>query len=601
MRRSTASRYTMETRSRSFRSCDVTPANEEKKDSDCRAASMFEDEIEKQRRTGRSRIYRLEEEITSSMADGPEMAALFGGATESNENFYGEEEDNGNHEESHQFTSKIVDTLRNLGKIEVDAPKLSSSTRDAWTIFLSKFRIYESNGGKEKIQKLFQHQTQQIYADEIGSTLRDFLKLTSKSVIDQINKLHSIHTIQDYRSEFDKIALPFTTKYNRKVVENYMHTFSSLLIDKPTLKNPDNGGATEQNLVKCYIQGLMPMQIQSMVKARKPETRLQANKFTREALEKADIAMAWIELTKKCDDKNIADEKKMPQKIVTNSNVKVSNSTTTNRPIRKCFNCNGNHHFLSCPEFCQHSPGIMKHKYNDRKLCLKFQQYAKHDSEDNNTFSVATATTNMDNIQEAARAIASFTNTAKELMNYKVSLSNIILDSGANHSIANINHTDTIPIINRNERENVSLLSGRKLKTYGSGMLCNLPCLLANVEKSIVSTSQFCDNDDKYMLFGNKSASAFQIPSVSYEQLLNIIKSQCNGKIQMGISAQRDSNGLYRVEKIYTPTCNACFYTTNHNSISDIIRFFHESLHHPSQQLMCKLVREGTIADLHQK
>ena len=462
-------------------------------------------------------------------------------------------------------------------------PLLSSVTQEDWVIFKPKYETYKSRQGEYNLGECFSDITIKTYRRLLGKSEEQFGRASAKKLKIWIDQYHGLSKTTDGTARLAKLKMAASTSYNRNNIDKYVSDFLELLGNYPNLET-DN---SEAGVKDVFEAGLEPAFFRRMVKNCK-NTDINGSFTTVRA--KFIVMEHWQEVeTAKFG--NSQKSIKMDQKKVKSCHIcsDTRHLAMACNSIKKCVS-------PGCAHLPSHRFVFAKCGASKKQAIIPSFRAAAAKAESNPEWRKRVD----EQIEEVNAALVNITQMLadRKMRENKVTL----IDSGSNTNI--IPYTDrTSNFTNMDEHSNVLTLGGT-VPVLGNDMMNEMKCIVCNIDQSILSVSKFCDSDSKCMIFNKDEVYGINDKCNTLQPILNTIYEHARSNNLLTIEGIRNKDDLY-VLKDKTVTLSKPltafsmnYFTNTFHNIRDTIKFFHESLGHPSEEIMVKMVQDNTILGL---
>ena len=235
----------------------------------------------------------------------------------------------------------LVQLASQMTPLELNAPILQSSTKKSFEFFLPLYQAYVNKRGIQPLAQLMSVNVQSVYAVRLSLTLKDFLLLSNGDLLVALYSLHGINVIGiGFTDKLESVTMLASEVYDRTLCELYLENFLALLNRVPTLRDPSSGGATEKQLARVFIKGIFPLYFRLLVDQRKPDSLKAAISSFTDFFPHMDLYNT-IALARSSSASSVCLAPSVPV---------IHFASTAVLRRGKCFNCQGLHHYINCPQ-----------------------------------------------------------------------------------------------------------------------------------------------------------------------------------------------------------------------------------------------------------
>ena len=485
----------------------------------------------------------------------------------------------------------VVETLVEQGK---QAPILDSMDKEDWIAFKTAYKAYRMKKGTQKMVECVLDEVLEDYGFIEGLEIADFQLMEAATFSAILDNHHNLLTSKNAMATLTATKMAKLTEYDESKVNKYISAFIKCIRECPSIRATNS----EIAIKSIFEAGLQPPFFQEMVTEKKVKTYRDSILYVKECQKTMEISASVkaFEMRQKLQTSKPIQSGQKNSNFHIKSNTSSSNSSEkhlSNKCTRRECNNLPAHNFRDSVCSANHNSG--RKRPRDEQV----HQVASA----NLTTTPTTDATLRELVASQQQFMAMFTELAKNL-SHKVSEHKhklVLVDSGSNVNITPL--SDTTPsYLPRASHHTVRTLKG-DLKVLGDDEICNMNSVVCDVDTGIISVSKYCSNNDKVMIFDDSSVIGISDSDKIITPLLNTIKKHAIDKKLVTVKGIRNSNDLYVLNnnQSLNNTMQAhsiLYHTVNIKNLQELVRFFHESLGHVSEDVMVKMVKEGTVDGL---
>ena len=503
--------------------------------------------------------------------------------------------------------------------LEASCPQLKTSTKLAWAAFVGEYDNYKLYGGMKSLASLFAPMAACGYNDMLDS---DIEFQTDADLADMINTLHYGDSPRNAISELQSIKMKFSPSFNRNNVEEYQGMYSEIIHSGRI----NTSGMTDQMLAKALIDGITYEPLRIRCQQSKPTEYREAVKVLRKNIHDFEIAhdiYAIIALLNK--QQTLKTKPVVPQMQVTKekppsgggwqtSRTKAKEaegsyaaavSTTPAPPVHKyvsCVNCPSNHHGKECTSHCKFCHD--KHQFKD---CPAIDFHIKNEVAKRKMPPKIVANAISHNSSVAPVYDESFLEAIEQVPN------DILYDSGANGIFVHNPQYFDGPLFPLSDPHRVFTATGASETIDTAGSFTDISAYhTPTFDKTLVGIHQLCSNDH-VCIFTKTHMYGITPNETLHSDIDTLIAKASDLKLINHLGIQRDgvySTSIQNLQSLQSETsksdiqsmifqANASYYHTVHSTnLSELVKFWHESLGHPTLEVMVEIFSSNAYLNL---
>ena len=529
-------------------------------------------------------------------------------------------------------TAKII---ADSSQIEKNAPICDKVDEDAWNSFALEYNVYLTKGGKKPLRDLLTLNVMNYYKRRLPG--QNLLSMQSANLFDLISGLNQ--SILDPISILDnKLTMEPIMAFNKKKVQEYISSFITILESYPVIEN----SCQEEAIVNLFYSKLYPTSLRDAMQKMCLKTVSLAITKLHDKIQTKDIQFSENTQDKKLGGHVLNGSISSSTKICLNCkfnkdpSVQKAHKIWNCRNIDFCCRCNKKH--LAMGPYCPHKD-IQLFDYNKFLQQKKAQpdaqpydakqpQKSKQKSEQRPLANNATLDTLNSSLERLVDVMSKLDCNLQKVEEVKcITRNDIVIDTGCSETCINTpNHSD-LPISRKDPSNNAILVAdGREVPITGSGKILNHESsLVTDFQNSLLSVSKTNIKNNAVAIFTDSDCHIIKLDKNILTMLYDLLHSaRTKGSVLVN---GREVNGLYICDKndidpLAGSTCNirysnkdistqpwskidfagANYYSNvpsvSVDSLSDLVRFFHETWNHASVELMCAIVEHKLILNL---
>ena len=503
--------------------------------------------------------------------------------------------------------------------LEATAPQLPTGSQYAWSQFLPKFQSYVLHGGTKGVADLMTPAAASYYNDVLDSGI---LFSTNAELIDLINDIHHGVKTRDSTSLLSSITQKPSSTFSRQSIEEYQTQFSEFIHNSAKF---DSSSVSDRALAQALLSGISYLPLKKRCEKAKPADYKTAVQLIRKNILDFEIAHEIFAYIKACNTiakpvtalKQDRSLQRHPSKInpegtyaaaVTPPAPKVSNvspAVSFTRPFTgTCVNCHNQHHGRECQDRCKFcSNYVPSHSFKDCP-CIK----THIDSEVTRRKAVPKA-----NVATAPPAYMADPDYGVEFLEAveQVPSHDILYDSGANGIYIHDSAYFDGSLSPLSQPLRVCTATGASEALLNSGVFTDIPAYhTPSFAHTLVGIHDLCAHNHiciftKDHMYGisDTNAIAPDVQSlISKANDLHLIKHlgfQRNGLYSTSFQNIKDLQQSCHPVQTLSFQANASYYQTVHSTtLSELVKFWHESLGHPSMDTMIDIFSSQAYVNL---
>lgn len=529
--------------------------------------------------------------------------------------------DLGQHQELRQLNQQQQQHYN--AHLEATAPQLPTGSQYAWTQFLPKFQSYVLHGGTKGVADLMTPAAASYYNDVLDSGI---MFSTNAELINLINDIHHGVKTRDSTSLLSSITQKPCSTFSRQSLEEYQTQFSEFIHNSAKF---DSTSVSDRALAQALLSGISYLPLKKRCEKAKPADYKTAVQLIRKNILDFEIAHEIFAYIKACNTmakpasssssapKHDRAAQRQPSKVntegtyaaaVTPPASKVSHISPVAplpRPFTgTCVNCLNPHHGRECQDRCKFcSNYVSPHSFKDCP-CMK----THIDSEITRRKAVPKA-----NVATGPPPYMADPDYGVEFLEAveQVQSHDILYDSGANGIYIHDSAYFDGSLSPLSQPLRVCTATGASEDLLNSGIFTDIPAYhTPSFAHTLVGIHDLCAHNHiciftKDYMYGisDTNAIASDVQSlISKANELHLIKHlgfQRNGLYSTSFQNIKDLQQSCTPMQNLIFQANASYYQTVHTtSLSELVKFWHESLGHPSMDTMIDIFSSQAYVNL---